>query len=485
MPRNIEEISDTPRTGRNNYSHKFNSFNSTDSGYLSFNTQSSNYGLSNRSKSLLLSSRKLPSLRIEPYPSKFNRKFSISESNVCSSDSQDHLENIQSNSSINFANTQVTFNNLKIKNSNGSYRMELRSHSKKQFESLTSFVAVTSCKRSLHDVLPLSPLPTLPSPPFVYEPRNNDTEIKLVIPQSTPCFVSSPKLPTPLHNIAFSPISYKPSPFINTVNSKKFSNLSISEYTFINTKSRPKRLDFSKRAIFESFQKHRSTDDYTGKETIDIFKLLGEKSNHPRIVSKILSYLSPQDLCSISMVSKSWQKICSNDSKAQERRLKYIIIRQCSKENLVSLNKYKFQEDVQISPRTRFPKRGFLTAVPTNMLQAPKIHLTPSSPPVSPSKVIFHSFIKAGRSLAPRDQLVPCPQCKFACRVENKKNVGICSRQSCPMEEFCVFCSSKLHVGEPCKMPLLATPTKRGKQQQPIVGTRQCKRNLRRISRLI
>jgi hypothetical protein len=393
MPRNLEKNSDTPRTARNNYNHTYNSFNDSDSGYLSFSNQSSNYGLSHV-KSLLLSSRKLQSSRIEPYPSKFNQKFNNSELNAHSSISQDHLENVQCNTNTSFSNNQLTFDNFEIKSSNCSYRMELRSHTKKQFESIASFMTVTSCKRSFHDVLPLSPLSTLTQSPFIYDTRNNDTEIKLVIPQSTPYFISSPKLPTPLHNIAFSPIKYKTNPFINSVNNRKFSHLSISECVSINKKSKPKRLDFSKRAVFQNFHKQRLTADYTGKETIDIFKLLGEKSNHPRIVSKILNYLSPRDLCSVSMVSKLWQKICINDTNAHERRMKYIIIRQYSKENLSSVNKCKLQEDIQISPKTRFQRRGFLTVVPTNMLQTPKIHLTPSSPPVSPSKVIFHSFIK-------------------------------------------------------------------------------------------
>ncbi|KAJ8684414.1 hypothetical protein QAD02_020206 [Eretmocerus hayati] len=274
--------------------------------------------------------------------------------------------------------------------------MELRSHRRRQFQSSSG--ASASVNNSFRDALPSSALPSVPSSPFAYEPGHHDQEMKLVLPQSTPNIDGSPKLPTPLHNDAFSPIAYRASPFTSSGNSKRFSKLSISGRSYLSRKSKPKKLDFSKRAILAGFEKQRATPDYTGKETVDIFKLLVEKSNHPRIVSKILSYLSPPDLCSVNIVSKSWQRICGSDSKAEERRLKHVILRQCSKENM-SMNKSKFEQAIHhMSPRTRSQGREYLTVVSTNLLPVPKIHSTPTSPPVSPSKVIFHSFIKVSKA---------------------------------------------------------------------------------------
>ncbi|OXU21530.1 hypothetical protein TSAR_013810 [Trichomalopsis sarcophagae] len=159
-------------------------------------------------------------------------------------------------------------------------------------------------------------------------------------------------------------------------------------------KSRMKPLEFSTCSRESLDNDNRATPDYTGKETVDIFKLLAEKSNHPRIITKILSYLNLQDLCSVTMVSKSWQRICSNDIKAEERRLKYITLKQCSKENIILLSKSKLEDLVQLTPKARYSRKGFLTAVSSNLLQVPKMNFEPDSPPVSPSKVIFNSFIK-------------------------------------------------------------------------------------------
>jgi len=90
---------------------------------------------------------------------------------------------------------------------------------------------------------------------------------------------------------------------------------------------------------------------------------------------------------------------------------------------------------------------------------------------------LFLSF-QASRTLASGEYLLPCPRCSFPCHVDNEKNVGACSRQGCSIE-FCISCSSKPHAG-PCKTPLLATPTKRNNKRL-IVGSRQSKRNLRRL----
>ncbi|XP_031785992.1 F-box only protein 5 [Nasonia vitripennis] len=429
---------------------KKSSMESYDSGYLSI-TPSNSHGSSYHSNLPLYFTKKSYKTKYDSYKFKHRETFNACDAYLLSSTPK--------SSTINYSYSQISGYKSPSQCQQNSFKMELRSQKKSRMKPLE----FSTCSR---------------------ESLDNDN-VKLLVPQSTPNFFNSPILPSSIYKIAFSPITYKNKPGMNSINSKKFCKLSISESIFTSKKNRPKRLDFSKRAILSSFQKQRVTPDYTGKETVDIFKLLAEKSNHPRIITKILSYLNLQDLCSVTMVSKSWQRICSNDIKAEERRLKYITLKQCSKENIILLSKSKLEDLVQLTPKARYSRKGFLTAVSTNLLQVPKMHFEPDSPPVSPSKVIFNSFIKASRSLPLRDQLVPCPQCKFACRVKHDNNTGLCSRQGCPMLEFCILCSSELHLGKPCKMPLLATPTKRSIKQQPVVGTKQCKKNLRRISRLV
>ncbi|XP_078043103.1 uncharacterized protein LOC144473263 [Augochlora pura] len=322
-------------------------------------------------------------------------------------------------------------------------------------------VPITPASR-LHLLSP-PPSPAVPSSSFVAcEPIEEDVEMNLaVVSQSTP---HAPKPKSPAPRIIVSPSCRAASP--TSADNNKLSQLSIADI-------KPKRLDFSQNALLH---RARATPDYTGRRTVDMLALLGDKSNHWRTVSKILSYLGPQDLCSISMVSKTWRRICNSDFKANTRRLTHIILRQNAKENLRIVKKDKMEMGLQASPKSRYAKKGCLLEV-QNLLRVPNNQQRSSSPPVSPSKVKFHSFVKASRTLEPWEHLLPCPKCSFPCHVNDEKNVGTCSRQGCLME-FCTSCSSRPHTG-PCRTPLLATPTKRSKRL--VVGSRQSKRNLRRL----
>ncbi|XP_015171507.1 PREDICTED: uncharacterized protein LOC107063880 [Polistes dominula] len=323
---------------------------------------------------------------------------------------------------------------------------------------------------------PAIPSLAVPSSSFIAsEPIEEDVEMKLVImPQSTPQETNS-NYQTITPCIAYSPTGRKTNNNVTSTEDPKLLNkLCVVDIPSI-AEIKPKRLDFSHRAF--SLARHRTKVklDYTGRKTVDLLALLGEKSNHWRIISKILSFLAPQDLCSISMVSKVWRRICKEDSRANTRRLSHIILRQNTKENLKLKKKVQMEMDIQSSPRNRYVRKGCLLEV-QNLVHSSQ-QRPPNSPPVSPSKVKFHSFVKASRTLEPWEHLLPCPRCSFPCHVDGEKNVGTCSRQGCSME-FCTSCSSRPHTG-PCKTPLLATPTKRNKRL--VVGSRQSKRNLRRL----
>ncbi|XP_006621184.1 uncharacterized protein LOC102673123 isoform X2 [Apis dorsata] len=265
----------------------------------------------------------------------------------------------------------------------------------------TPRITINASSRNSHDsvdsgyltLLSPPPSPSVPSSSFIAsEPIEEDVEMKLVIvPQSTPQVTTSPrrKTPPPPPRIVISPTCRKASPAISSADNQKLSKLSITYLAAI----KPKRLDFSHRVISAALHHSRATPDYTGRETVDILALLGDKSNHWRIVSKILSFLGPQDLCSISMVSKTWRRICFSDSRANVRRLTHIILRQNAKENLKLIKKSKIEGDIQSSPRSRYARKGYLLEV-QNLLQVQGNKRPPSSPPVSPSKVKFHSFVK-------------------------------------------------------------------------------------------
>ena len=228
------------------------------------------------------------------------------------------------------------------------------------------------------------------------DPFQSDSRVQR---HSTPQIITqiSPKRKTspPPSRIVLSPNYVRAqlySPPISSTDNQKSSKYSITSLATI-AEIKPKRLDFSHCALSGALHHTRATPDYTGRETVDILALLGDKSNHWRIVSKILSFLGPQDLCSVSMVSKTWRTICMNDSKANTRRLIHVILRKNVKENLKLIKKSKIEGDIQSSPKSRYARKGYLLEV-QNLLQVPGNQLPPGSPPVSPSKVKFHSFVK-------------------------------------------------------------------------------------------
>ncbi|XP_015114296.1 F-box only protein 43 [Diachasma alloeum] len=314
-------------------------------------------------------------------------------------------------------------------------------------------------------ILSPPPSPAIPSASFVACEPIDEKEKMVRAAQSTPYDL---RVTLASVDITFSPKTSKsPGEGFSSVERKEFSNLSIGS-----AEIKPKRLDFSQRTY--GGYRTRSIPDVTGRETVDILHLLGEKSNHLEIVSKILGYLRAEDLCAVSMVSRTWRSICGKDVMANMRRITHVCVRQSTKENLRRSRKAK-ESGIQESPKSRFA-RGYLVNV-QNFLMVPK-RGNPRSPPVSPSKIKWNSYVKASRRLAPSDRLFSCPKCNFACPVNTEKNVGTCTREGCSIE-FCTHCLSTPHTGL-CKTPLLATPTKR-KTPPLIVGSKQSKRNLRRL----
>jgi hypothetical protein len=67
---------------------------------------------------------------------------------------------------------------------------------------------------------------------------------------------------------------------------------------------------------------------------LDIMYQLGEKSDYSLVVTRILSYLSDQDISNMTMVSKTWRNVCLRDEKASVRWHNYIADRKERKENL-------------------------------------------------------------------------------------------------------------------------------------------------------
>lgn len=251
-------------------------------------------------------------------------------------------------------------------------------------------------------ILSPPPSPAVPSSSYMAsEPIREDEEMKLVhTPRKSQRVATPPRLKVLIPRIVISPVHTKNSPIITSVENRKLRELRITDLA-VTSEIKPKKLDFSHRGLCTSLRNsRRATLDYTGREKVDFFSLLGEESNHLNLVSKILSFLSPQDLCSASMVSRVWRKICKSDFCANRRRMSFIIRKHTIKENLwlwTMAKKAKREEDVQTSPKSRrYVRKGYLLDV-QNLLHVPA---QPNSPPVSPSKIKFHSFVKVSQLIS-------------------------------------------------------------------------------------
>lgn len=408
------QISETPR-GTVNTSGRasHDSYDGMDSGYLSLTPHSGGFTsivAGCRTRTSLASSKRHYRMRTDPWQSdraprlrsKLNHRLNSASENTCDSlvDESQEAHSGVSQDSGNFScedrmssvDRSTSSEGQSLHSDMRDYGAELRERRNRGRRAWRSAAPITPASR-LHLLSP-PPSPAVPSSSFVAsEPIEEDVEMKLVIvPQSTPYTNNSPKCKTLIDgSLNFSPTTSRTSPpAITSVDNKKLSDLMITDLSSI-AEIKPKRLDFSQRGY--ALHRTRATPDFTGKETVDLLSLLGEKSNHWRVVSKIFLHLSPQDLCSVSMVSKAWRRICTNDSRANMRRLSHIMLRQNTKENLKLIRKAKAEAAVQMSPKSRFGRKGYLLEV-QNLLQVPPTPRPPNSPPVSPSKVKFHSFVK-------------------------------------------------------------------------------------------
>ncbi|CAK9813063.1 hypothetical protein ANTPLA_LOCUS7658 [Anthophora plagiata] len=398
-------IGETPH-GTINLSNR-SSHDSVDSGYLTPHSGVYTPVISGcRSRVSCISSKRHHRIRLDPlqseraqrHRSKLNHLLNVSESDYLVSENSGRDSLIQdvssftddpSSLSLEHSSLELTNEHTGCRKFDGSFRMRTRRNCK-------TTVPITPASTRLQLLSP-PPSPAVPSSSFIAsEPFEEDVEMKLVIvPQSTPQVTTSPRRktpPIPSARIIISPTCRKASPAISSAENQKLSKLCITDLATI-AEIKPKRLDFSHRALSVALNYPRAIPDYTGRETVDILTLLGEKSNHWRIVSKIFSFLGSQDLCSVSMVSKTWRRICTNDCRANTRRLTHVILRQNAKENLKLIKKSKMEGDIQNSPKSRYARKGYLLEV-QNLLQVQGNQRPPSSPPVSPSKVKFHSFVK-------------------------------------------------------------------------------------------
>jgi len=286
---------------------------------------------------------------------------------------------------------------------------------------------------SVVDFRLMSPSPAVPSSSYVAtEPVRESLEItrlmeiaskgkqqqqQVTMTTTTTTTTTPPRPRIQVPRIVFSPIRRRSSPIaITSAENRKMRELCITDLA-ATSEIKPKKLDFSRgpsAALRSSNSSSSSSNDneyrngnisaraisnYTGKQKVDFLSLLGEKSNHLTVVSKILSFLAEEDLFAICNVSDTWKRLCEGDYLANARRKRFMLKRYNVKENAwLKLKRSKAGDDLRMSPNSRlYARKGYLIDV-KNLLNIQMQQKPPSSPPVSPSKVKFHSFVKVSRS---------------------------------------------------------------------------------------
>ncbi|KAH0952180.1 hypothetical protein HN011_012401 [Eciton burchellii] len=306
---------------------------------------------------------------------------------------------------------------------------------------------------SVVDFRLISPSPAVPSSSYVAtEPMQESLEItrlmkgiasktkqqQMTTTTTTTTTMTTTTTTTPprpriqMPRIVFSPIRRRSSPIaITSAENRKMRELCITDLP-VTSEIKPKKLDFScgpsaprrssssSSSSSSSNNNHnnnncsnncsndneyrngsissRAISNYTGKQKVDFLSLLGEKSNHLNVVSKILSFVADEDLFAVCNVSNTWKRLCEGDYLANARRKRLVLKKYNIKENTwLKLKRSKTGEDLCMSPNSRiYARKGYLIDV-KNLLNIQMQQKPPSSPPVSPSKVKFHSFVKVSQ----------------------------------------------------------------------------------------
>uniref|UniRef100_T1HJN3 ZBR-type domain-containing protein n=1 Tax=Rhodnius prolixus TaxID=13249 RepID=T1HJN3_RHOPR len=180
-----------------------------------------------------------------------------------------------------------------------------------------------------------------------------------------------------------------------------------------------KTLNSPKKKPRSPFKKKGSYRSLYGFEKVDIMFQLGERKDYSVIVTKILSYLSDNDLSNVTMVSSTWRNVCLKDNRARSRWYNYVEDLKERKENL---------------------------------------HLE-------------------ARTLKENEVLMECPRCSRPSACSPSTLVGECRGIAC-MLKFCTVCRTPAHDRSPCPFLTPVTPTKR---KHTTIGSKESKRFLRRL----
>lgn len=147
---------------------------------------------------------------------------------------------------------------------------------------------------------------------------------------------------------------------------------------------------------------------------IDFMRIFARETNNINIISEIFSYLTDNDLRTVSKVSRLWRRVLFNDRTAYERYLiaeeKFIV----SKENITN-------------------------TIDTSQTQHQSVTITTRSPPRSPTSEKHNKFVKIAEKLQDMQTLTKCPDCENPAIIED--NIAECTK--C-IRIWCIRCLRKV-----------------------------------------
>ncbi|KAH3709486.1 F-box only protein 43-like [Dreissena polymorpha] len=217
---------------------------------------------------------------------------------------------------------------------------------------------------------------------------------------------------------------------------------------------------------FSPEQSDRLIGRKIGLASVDIIFELSQRNI--ACLSTILTFLHPQDLCSMCSVSRSWKDVVLKDCRANTRRRKLI------KQHRVRLQEMG-KENVGKRPAMRSMSRD--GTAPLQRL--PGNQLTTGEPPtpggIRGEKTLAQQFIEVGSQLTNEEKLQKCPQCRKPAKCLPIQERGICQNPDC-LYDFCTKCSYKFHGSKEC-VPIIT----KNSEKTSTIGTKKSKNNLKRL----